>query len=107
MALGRGGEVARLPLELVALALADADHQRAAQIGEVADRAQRLDQRRIELHVVIAGAEPDRLEIVDSAAAQRALDRVLRQAEPGLPVGRRKGGGELRARRMAGNEDAV
>src|SRR5262249_19885152 len=87
-----GSEVPRLPAELVALALAVADRERAAQIGEMTDRTQSLDERLVELNVIIAGAQPHRLEIVDAAAAQRALDHVLRQAEAGLPVGRRGSG---------------
>src|SRR5262249_58893387 len=67
--LEHGGELARLPLEFVALALADADRHWAAQIGNMAERAQRLDERIVELHVIVAGAEPDRLHNLDPAAA--------------------------------------
>src|SRR5712671_1793820 len=76
VALGRGGELARLALELVALELAEADRHRAGEIADVMDRAQIRDLALVELQIVVTGAAPHRLEIVDAAAAQRALDDV-------------------------------
>src|SRR5882672_11856300 len=77
----RGGEIARLALELGRLERAVGQHHRRVEAVEVALRAYRVLHGVGELYVAAARGQANRLHVEHAAAAQPALYGVGGQAE--------------------------
>src|SRR5688572_22275429 len=77
-----------LTLKLRRLEAAMSDDHRSDEPIEVAQRAQRLDQRCGEVDVTAAYRQADRIQVVHAARTQTAFHSVDRQPELLLPVRR-------------------
>src|SRR5258706_1434062 len=105
--LQRGGELARLALELRGLEGSVGDDDRRAQPVEAALGAQGLLHLVGELHIAAARGQAHRLEIEHTAAEQRSLDDAGGKIEVFTPVAAQRDPGEMGARRMSGEMDAL
>src|SRR5712692_3484914 len=103
----RGGEVARLALELRRLERAVRDDEGGVERFEMALRAQRLLHLVGELDVRVARRQAHGLQVVHAAGAQPALHRVRRKIEAPAPIGGEDHAGKMGARGVARDVDAV
>src|SRR5581483_7000838 len=103
----RGGELARLALELRRLERAVPDDERRMELVEMPLRAELLFALVVEFDVLAALGKPHRFEVEHAADEDRVFEHVARQIEFFLPVGDRHGAAEMRAGRMSGEIDAV
>src|SRR6266508_3517567 len=103
----RGGEVARLALELRRLERAVRDDEGGVEPVEMALRAQRLLHLVGELDVRVARRQAHGLQVVHAAGAQPTLHRVRWKIEVPAPIGGEDHAGEMGARGVARDVDAV